>query len=103
MIIPGSTVGYDVITSGEVRNRIRFELVQRAYSEVLLEQRASVNKISGLDPRVFRYTPTITITPALLAGFRAGPATLRLTGFGGPKLMHTPDARVREQQVRLQP
>src|SRR5688572_5822252 len=60
VLAPGSTVGYDVITSGEVQNRIRLELVQGARSEVLHEQRASVNGISGLDPRVFRYTPTVT-------------------------------------------
>ena len=102
VLIPGSRVGYDVITSGEVQNRIRLELVQGTRSEVLHEQRASVNRISGLDPRVFRYTPTVTITPVLLARFRPGPATLRVTGFGGTKLLHTPAPRVRELQVRLQ-
>ena len=103
VLVPGSTVGYDVVTSGEVQNRIRLELVQGARSEVLHEQRASVNRISGLDPRVFRYTATVAITPVLLARFRAGPATLRVTGFGGQKLLHTPAPRIREYQVRLQP
>lgn len=103
VLVPGSTVGYDVVASGEVRNRIRLELVQGAQSEVLLEQRASVNRVSGLDPRVIRYTPTVTITPGLLARFHPGPATLRVTGFGGQKLLRTPAPRVRELQVRLQP
>ena len=103
VLAPGSTVGYDVITSGEVQNRIRLELVQGARSELLREQRASVNRISGLDPRVFRYTATVTISPDLLARFRPGPATLRVTGFGGQKLLRTPAPRVRELQVRLQP
>jgi hypothetical protein len=103
VLAPGSTVGYDVITSGEVQNRIRLELVQGTRSEVLREQRASVNRISGLDPRVFRYTATVAITPVLLARFRPGPATLRVTGFGGQKLLRTPAPRVRELQVRLQP
>jgi hypothetical protein len=102
-LMPGSRVGYDVITSGEVQNRIRLELVQGARSEVLHEQRANVNRISGLDPRVFRYTPTVAITPVLLARFRPGPATLRVTGFGGQKLLRTPAPRVRELQVRLRP
>ena len=74
VLAPGSRVGYDVITSGEVQNRIRLELVQGARSELLREQRANLNRISGLDPRVFRYTPTVTITPVLLARFRPGPA-----------------------------
>ena len=103
VLAPGARVGYDVVTSGEVQNRIRLELVQGARSEMLHEQRASVNGISGLDPRVFRYTATVDITPALLAGFRPGPATLRVTGFGGQKLLRTPAPRVRELQVRLQP
>ena len=103
VLAPGSAVGYDVVTSGEVQNRIRLELVQGAHTELLHEQRASVNRISGLDPRVFRYRQTVTITPDLLARFRPGPATLRVTGFGGQKLLRIPAPRVRERQVRLQP
>jgi hypothetical protein len=103
VLTPGSAVGYDVIASGEVPNRIRLELVQGTRREVLLEQRASMNRIRSIDPRVFRYTPTVPITPALLARFQPGPATLRVTGFGGQKLLHTPAPQVRELQVRLQP
>jgi hypothetical protein len=98
---PGSTVGYDVITSGEVRNRIRLELVQGARSAVLLEQLGKVNAVSAYDPRVFRYTPTVTITPELLTRFSPGVAALRLTAFGGQKLLHTPAPRVRELEVQL--
>lgn len=103
VLLPSATVGYDVITSGEVRNLIRFELVQDDQREILLEQRSETNRISAYDPRVFRYTPDVTIGPALLSRFRAGPATLRLTVFGGQKLLHTPAPRVRELQVRLAP
>ncbi|AHG93357.1 hypothetical protein J421_5822 (plasmid) [Gemmatirosa kalamazoonensis] len=103
VLAPGSAVGFDVIASGEVPNRIRLELVQGPRREVLLEQRARTNRIRSLDPRVFRYTPTVPITPALLARFRPGPATLRATGFGGQKLLHTPAPRIDELQVRLQP
>jgi len=100
---PGSTVSYDVITSGETHNRIRLELRQGSHSEVLLEQRGAVNVVSAYDPRVFRYTPTVTLTPEILSRFSAGPATLRLTGFGGQKLLQTPAPRVRELQVQLAP
>lgn len=101
VLAPGSTVTYDVITSGEVPNRIRLELVQGAHTEVLHEQRGALNTISAYDPRVFRYTPTVRITQALLSGFNPGPATLRLTGFGAQKLLHTPAPRVRELAVQL--
>ncbi|MES2176931.1 MAG: hypothetical protein V4550_03615 [Gemmatimonadota bacterium] len=103
VLVPGATVGYDVVASGETHNRIRLELVQDAHREVLLEQRASVNRISGLDPRVFRYTPTVIITPEILARFHQGPAILRVTGFGGQKLLRVPASRVHELEVRLQP
>jgi hypothetical protein len=101
VLVPGSAVGYDVVTSGETNNLIRLELVQGARREILLEQRARVNSVSAYDPRLFRYTPTVTITPELLARFRAGPATLRVTAFGGQKLLRTPAPRVRELQLRL--
>lgn len=103
VLAPSATVGYDVVTSGEVRNLIRLELVQGAQHEILLEQRAGRNRISAYDPRLFRYTPRVTIGPERLSRFRAGPATLRLTVFGGQKLLHTPAPRVRELQVHLAP
>ena len=103
VLAPGSTVGYDIVTSGETQNLIRLELVQGEQRALLLEQRASVNEVSDLDPRVFRYRPTVAVTSALLSRFHPGPASLRVTGFGGQKLLRTPAPRVRELQVELQP
>jgi hypothetical protein len=100
---PGAAVGYDVITSGETPNLIRLELVQGGRSEILLEQRGGLGNFGPFDVRVFRYTPTVSITPALLGRFRPGPATLRLTGFGAVKLLRTPSPRVAELQVQLAP
>jgi hypothetical protein len=102
-LYPGAVVHCDVITSGETKNRILLELVQGSHSEVMLELRARVNRISAYDPRVFRYTPSVTVTPALLSRFAPGPATVRLTGFGGMKLLHTPAPRVRELLVLIPP
>jgi hypothetical protein len=99
---PGATVGYDVVTSGEVPNLIRLELVQGARSEILLEQRSRLHSISAFDPRVYRSTPTVSITAAQLSRFQPGPATLRVTGFGGQKLLRTPDPRVAELRVQLE-
>jgi hypothetical protein len=103
VLAPSDTVGYDVITSGETNNLIRLELVQGARHQTILEQRAGVNRINTYDPRLFRYTPKITIAPELLATFQPGPATLRLTVFGGQKFLRTPAPRVREVPVRLAP
>ena len=101
ILTPGETVSYDVITSGETHNRILLELVQGTNAETLLEQHAQVNTVNTYDPRVFEYARTVTITPEVLARFAPGPATLRLTGFGGQKLLRTPPPRVRELAVRL--
>ena len=100
---PGATVGYRVVTSGEVKNEIRLELIQGSLSELLLTRRADVNHISGLDPRVFDYASSIVLTSAQLARFHAGPATLRVTGVGGQKLLQTPPPRTSELRVQLQP
>ena len=103
VLAPGATVSYDVVTSGEVQNRILLELVQGAQTATLLERRTRVSTISALDLRLFRYTPTVLITPELLSRFAPGPATLRLTGFGSQKLLRTPAARVRELPVTISP
>jgi len=100
---PGSAIGYDVVTSGEVHNLIRLELVQDDRHAVLHEQRSGVNYVNTLDPRLFRYHPMITIAARALDGFHPGPATLRLTVFGNQKLLRTPAARVREVGVMLKP
>jgi hypothetical protein len=98
---PGATVSYHVITSGEVHNRIRLELVQGAHVETVREERARVSAISAYDPRIFRYERSTILTPGLLARFEPGPATLRLTGFGGQKLLRTPAPRVKEIAVQI--
>src|SRR5262245_18721847 len=103
VLTPGVTVSYDVITSGEAHNRILLELVHDTHAETLLEERARVSRVNTYDPRVFESVRTVTITPGLLARFSPGPATLRLTGFGGEKLLRTPAPRVRELAVQLRP
>jgi hypothetical protein len=100
-LAPGATVSYDVVASGEVHNRIRLELVQGTHAETLREERSRVNYISSYDPRVFRYERTTLISPEMLTRFAAGPATLRLTGFGSQKLLQTPAPRVRELAVQI--
>jgi hypothetical protein len=97
----GSTVSYDVITSGEVQNLIRLELVQRTRSVVLAERRGRLSAINTIDPRLFRDNGTVRVSAGALAGFVAGPAVARLTVFGGQKLLHTPAPRVREVAVNL--
>jgi hypothetical protein len=97
----GGTVSYDVLTTGETRNRIVLELVQGMHAETLVEQQARVSAVSMYDVRLFRNVRSVAITPELLERFTPGSATLRLTGFGGQKLLRTPRPRVRELAVEL--
>lgn len=101
VLTPGVIVSTDVITTGEVPNPIRLELVQGTHAETLIERRGDLPTIRSYDPRLFRYTPSVVITPELLSRFSPGPATLRLTGIGMQKLLRTPPNRVREVQVTL--
>lgn len=98
---PGTHVGYDVVTSGEVHNLIRLELVQGDRRAVLDERWSDVSRVNTLDPRLFRYQPVIAVTPGILAAFAPGVAALRLTVFGNRKLLRTPAPRVREVPVRI--
>ena len=101
VLTPGATVSYHVVTSGEAQNRIVLELVQDTHSETLVEQRAQISAVNMYDPRVFTYAQQIPITPELLQRFAPGSATLRLTGFGGQKLLRTPAPRMREIVVEI--
>jgi hypothetical protein len=87
----------------ESPNRLVLELIQGEHREILFEQHARFHRIRAIDPRVFRYTPSVTLTPAMLSRFQPGPAIVRVTGYGEQKLLRTPAPRVRETGVRLQP
>src|ERR1700750_2822579 len=64
VLTPGATVGYDIITSGEVPNRLVAELRQGAPRKTLFGPRPRFHRKRAIDPRVFHYTPTVTLTPA---------------------------------------
>lgn len=100
-VAAGSTINYDAITSGEVQNLIRLELVQGARSVVLIERRGRVSAINTIDPRVFRERGSVVVSAGALAGFSPGAATVRLTVFGGQKLLRTPGAKRREVAITL--
>ena len=99
----GSTIAYDVMTSGEAQNRIRLELVQGGHSAVLVERRARLSAINTIDPRLFRERGTAVLSAGVLSGFAPGSAVVRLTVFGGQKLLRTPPPRTREYAVNVAP
>ncbi|MBL0937665.1 MAG: hypothetical protein IBJ03_02160 [Gemmatimonadaceae bacterium] len=90
-----------MITSGEVRNLARFELIQGTHREVIREWRTDRNRVSAYDVRLFRYTRMDSVGTDVISRLRPGPAVLRLTVFGGMKLLRTPAPRIREIQVEI--
>jgi hypothetical protein len=103
VLVPGTTVGYDVLTSGEVHNLISLELIQGDRHEVLVQQRARINLVNTYNPFLVRSTQSVRLPSELLSRYRAGPATLRVTAFGSQKLLRTPPPRVNELHVTLAP
>jgi hypothetical protein len=97
----GASVGYDSFTSGTVPNPVRLELVQGERVELLVEQRGRLGFMDPWDVRFHRNAASIVVTPAMLTGFRSGPATLRLTGVAMQKLLRTPANKTREVEVTL--
>jgi hypothetical protein len=101
VLTPGATISIDIVTSGEVRNRIVVELEQDTRREILLEFHGDLNRMNVYDVRTYRYSQTITLTSSVLTGFKPGPAVVTLTGYGGMKLLRTPPPVVRQQPVML--
>jgi hypothetical protein len=98
-LAPGTTVSIDVVTSGEVRNRVVLELIQDQQRHTLLEFHGELNRMNMWDVRTYRYERTVTLTREVLARFKPGAAVIELTGYGGTKLLRTPPPVVRQQQV----
>ena len=97
----GTRVGFQSFTSGTVPNPIRLELVQGGNARLLVERRGRLGVLDPWDVRFHRNAASVVVTPAMLAGFRSGPATLRLTGVGLQKLLRTPANKIREVEVTL--
>ena len=101
VLTPGATISIDVVTSGEVRNRIVLELAQETRQQTLLELHGDLNRMNVYDVRTYRYTRTVTLSSNVLAGFKPAPAVVTLTGYGGMKLLRTPPPVVRQQRVMV--
>jgi hypothetical protein len=77
------------------------ELVQSGNSAVLVELRGQKSAIMTIDPRLFRERGTVVLSSQMLSSFKPGPAVVRLTAFGGQKLLRTPPPRTREVAVTI--
>ena len=99
----GSTVRAHVVTSGRTRASVRLELVQEARAETLGTLALRGNRDGALDPRPRRATLAVTLAPATVGRFAAGPAVLRAVATGASQWLRTPPPTVREARVILAP
>jgi hypothetical protein len=82
---------------------VRLELVQGARAETLGTLTTRGNRDGALDPRPRHATLTVTLTPATVRRFAAGPAVLRAVATGASQWLRTPPPTVREARVTLAP
>lgn len=97
----GSVVSVVALTSRRVPNPIVVELRQGARAETLIARRARQNDLAVYNPRFYHTRDSVTLTPAHLARFAPGPASLRITGMGVSQFLHVPPPVVRETTVTI--
>ena len=97
----GSSVGYDVVSSGRVPVRVRLELIQGTIAETLAVMRVRDGTIAGYDPRIQKGAQTVRLSDGQLARFSAGPAVVRATAIGSSQWLRTPPPTVREAPVLI--
>jgi hypothetical protein len=97
----GVVVRSDLVSWARTESDARIELVQGDRVEMLGEVYVSRNHEPVFDPRPRRGSVVVTLTPELLAGFDAGPATLRASAVGRPQWLRVPPPTIREQPVTI--
>ena len=100
---PGTSVGFDVASSGRVTVDVELLLVQRARTETLAVKIVPTHGTPSYDPRTIRASAVVVLTPAMLAPFDAGPATVRAIANGRSQWLRTPPPKVRELSVDVAP
>lgn len=99
----GARVEAGVVTSGRARVTVRLELRQGAKTRLLGAREVRANGDPAYDPRPRRDTLTVTLTPAMLRSFAAGPAELRAVAVGRAQWLRVPPPTVAAVPVALRP
>ena len=102
VIRAGSPVAYHAVGSGRVTVTLRLELLQDSLKQPIDQQIINTYTTPSYDPRPIRGGATVSLTPAMLARFSAGPATIRATATGRAQWLRTPPPTVREIPVIIE-
>lgn len=98
---PGSTVGFDLVSSGRVESDAQLELIQGSIAETLAVKYLPRNVNASYDPRPQRGSVTVILTAAQLSALVPGPAIIRATAYGGMQWLRTPPPKVQERGVEI--
>jgi hypothetical protein len=99
----GSTIAYDVTSSGRVTVAVTLELVQGNKHVLLANDQVRTSRDPALDPRPKHRSGRVTVPARLLDSLSPGPARLRLTALGRSQWLRTPPPTIREVAVSLRP
>ena len=100
-LAPGVVVRSDLVSWARTESDARIELVQGAKVAMLGEVYLPRNHEPVFDPRPQRGSVVVTLAPAMLAEFQAGPAILRASAVGRPQWLRVPPPTIREQAVTI--
>jgi hypothetical protein len=97
----GSTVHFDVVTSGRVWVTVTAEMIQGTHAETLAVESVPSTRNPSQDPRTRQASQSIVLSPEVLARFASGPALVRVTALGRPQWLRTPPPTVRQATVTI--
>jgi len=100
-LTPGVILRSDLSSWARTESDARIELVQGARVAMLGEVYLPRNHEPVFDPRPQHGSVIVTLTPAMLAEFNAGPAVLRASAVGRPQWLRVPPPTIREQPVSI--
>jgi hypothetical protein len=103
LVRAGTTMGFDLVTSGRTEADAQMDLVQGAIAETLAVKFLPRNANASYDPRPQRGGASVTLSPQQLARFKPGTALVRTTAYGRMQWLHTPPPTVRERRVEIAP
>src|SRR5215471_20880334 len=98
---PGTTIGFEVVSTGRVEADAVLEIIQGTVAETLAVRWLPRNQNASYDPRPKRASASVVLTRAKLAAFNPGLAFVRATANGGMQWLRTPPPTVRERRVEI--
>lgn len=98
----GSTIGYDVTSSGRVTVTIMLELLQGSRRVLVANDEVRTSRDAALDPRPKHRVGSLIVRSRVLDSLQPGPARVRLTVLGRSQWLRTPPPTIREVAVTIE-